>query len=105
MSDEVKEQYVVVTAISSHRMRYAVPMSELQKMNDAYTVKPEWALDAVTMQEVKEFSQEHLGEQICDMVVLDETQILELFDKDNDYLSSWTEEKKLEWIEDWQETY
>ena len=104
MTDEVKEQYVVVTAISSHRMRYAVPMSELQKMNDAYIVKPEWALDAVTMQEVKEFSQDHLGEQICDMDVLDETEILELFDKDNDYLSMWPKEQKLKWIQTWQET-
>jgi len=103
MSSEVKEQYVVVTAISSHRMRYVVPMSELQKMNTDYQVDTKWALDAVTMQEVKEFSQEHLGEQIADMFVMDEEDVLDLFDGDNDYASSWSKEYKLAWIHHWEE--
>lgn len=101
MSD--KEQYVVVTAISTHRMRYVVPMSELQKMNTDYQVDPKWALDAVTMQEVKEFSQHHIGEQITDMFVMGEEEVLDLFDKDNEYASSWSKEYKLAWIQHWEE--
>jgi hypothetical protein len=78
-------------------------MSELQKMNTDYQVDPKWALDAVTMQEVKEFSQEHLGEQITDMFVMGEEEVLGLFDKDNDYASSWTKEYKLAWMHHWEE--
>lgn len=103
MSDE---KYVVVTTISSHRMRYCIPVSELQKINPSVPVEPEtWAKDCVTCEEVKEFSQEWLGEQIIDAEVYSEEGILERFDSDNDYLSSWTREKKLEYIRNWKENF
>ena len=96
------KQYVVVTATSTHRMRYVVPMDELQKMNEDYIVDPKWALDLVTCEEVEEFSQMHLGEQIVDCVEMDEDEILELFDKDNDYLKDWSKEQKIKWIRNWE---
>lgn len=97
----MNDKYVLVTAISTHRMRYAIPMDELQKLNEEQPVDPKWALDCVTMQEIEEFSQEHLGEQIVDYDVLTEEEILAQFDKDNDYLTSWTTEKKINYIRDW----
>ena len=109
MSDE---RYVLVTAISTHRMRYCVPMSELQKLNpeggdlfNDYQKAITWADDSVIMQEVKEFSQNHIGEQIIDSQVIDEEEMLRQFDKDNDYLKSWTIEKKIEWVNDWKEDW
>lgn len=99
-----EEKYVVVTAIQTFRERYVIPMSELQKQNEDYQVDPKWALDMVTMEEVKEFSQEHLGEQISDMFVMGEEEVLTLFDTDNKYLSEWSKEQKLKWIHDWKET-
>lgn len=106
MSNE-NERYVVVTAISTFRQRYCVPMSELQKLNldvplDAQKAI-EWANDSVTMQDVHEFSQHWLGEQICDTMILDEERVLNLFDRDNDYLSSWTKNQKLDYIQNWKE--
>ena len=95
------KQYVVVTATSTHRMRYVVPMDELQKLNEDYIVDPKWALDLVKCEEVEEFSQLHLGEQIIDSVVMNEEEILELFDKDNDYLKEWSKEQKIKHIRDW----
>ena len=108
MSDE---RYVVVTAISTHRMRYAIPVSELQKLSpetditDNPAIQIEWANDSVTMEEVKEFSQHHLGEQILDTFILDEKRMLTMFDRDNDYLSDWTKEKKLEHVHDWKDDW
>jgi len=95
------KEYVVVTAVSTHRMRYAVPMDELQKMNEDYIVDPKWALDLVTCEDVEEFSQLHVGEQIIDSVVMNEDEILELFDKDNDYLKFWPDDQKIKHIRDW----
>ena len=95
------KEYVVVTVTSTHRMRYVVPMDELQKMNKDYIVDPKWALDLVTCEEVEEFSQIHLGEQIVDCVEMDEDEILELFDKDNDYLKDWSKEQKIKHIRNW----
>lgn len=101
----IDKQYVVVTTTSTHRMRYAVPMDELQKLNEDYIVDPKWALDLVTCEEVQEFSQMHLGEQIVDSCVMDEDEILDLFDKDNDYLKDWTKEQKIKNIRNWKENW
>jgi len=90
-----EEKYVVVTTISQFKIRYAVPMSELQKENELALVDPKWALDGVTCNDYEEFSQEHLGEVITDWSVEDEEQILERFDRENDYLAGWTKEQKL----------
>ena len=95
MSDE---KYVVVTAISQFKIRYVVPMSELQKENPDTPVDPLWALDGVTCNDYEEFSQDWLGEVITDWQVENEEQVLERFDRENDYLTGWTKEKKLEWI-------
>ena len=108
MSDE---RYVVVTCVSTFRQRYCVPVSELQKLNTDVDIMSdpvkqiEWANDSVTMEEVKEFSQSHLGEQILDTFILDEERVLQLFDRDNDYLKEWTKEQKLERIHNWKDEY
>lgn len=104
MSDE---RYVIVTCVSQFRQRYCVPMSELQKLNadvqlDAETAR-QWAMDSVTSQEVKEFSQEWLGETILDTHILDEERVLNLFDRDNEYLSTWTKEQKIKYIHNWKD--
>lgn len=95
------KQYVIVTAISTHRMRYCVPLDDLRDHDG--TVDPKWALDSVTMQEVKEFSQDWLGEQIVDYRVVDVNGMLDQFDMDNDYLKGWTMAKKITWVEDWKD--
>ena len=84
--------------MSQFRIRYVVPMSELQKENELAPVDPKWALDGVTCEEYEEFSQEHLGEVITDWIVEDKEQVLERFNKENDYLISWSDDFKLEWI-------
>lgn len=93
------DDYVVVTAISSYRMRYVMHKDELQKMNTDAPVEPiSWAQDSVTMNDCEEFSQLWLGETIIDTDLMNEDEMLELFDADNDYLKSWTKEQKLEYV-------
>lgn len=99
---ESREKYVVVTATSTHRIRYAIPLSELQLLNTDFPVDPAWAMDSVVSEDVEEFSQKWLGEQIVDHTVLDEDQIIELFDCDNAYLKHWTREQKIARIFCWQ---
>ena len=93
------KDYVVVTAISSYRMRYVMHRDDLQKLNPLDPVNViEWANDTVTAEECEEFSQEYMGEYIVDTVEMDEEDMLELFDKDNDYLREWPKDQKIEWI-------
>ena len=95
---EIKD-YIVVTAISSHRRRYVMHRDDLQKLNPLDPVNViEWANDTVTNEECEEFSQEHMGEYIVDTVEMNEEDMLTLFDKDNDYLREWTKDQKIAWI-------
>lgn len=102
-------EYVIVTTISSHRMRYCIPVDQLKELNKE--VDPtasdlnEWAQDCVTMEEVKEFSQHWLGETIIDSVLVNEDQMLEQFDRDNDYLKSWSHDYKIDWVNRWKDTW
>lgn len=98
---DLSKQYAVVTVVSQFRIRYAIPMDELQALNPDMPVDPKWALDSVTCQEIEEFSQEHLGETIIDHAVVDEAEILTVFDNDNAYLSKWPTEQKLAHIRKW----
>lgn len=80
-------EWVLVETIISYRMRYMV---QVPKGNS------EWALDTVTMEQAKEFSQKCLGEQIIDHRVVSEQYALDLCNADNSYISSWTDEKKID---------
>ena len=84
-SDKV---WVLVECVSMFRMRYMV---------EAPADHPEYALDTVTMNEAKEFSQEHIGETIVSHRVLNSTaEALVQCDIDNDYCSSWDDDKKVQ---------
>lgn len=99
--DELSKQYVIVTAVSTFRQRYCIPMDELQAENTDMTVDPLWALDAVTCGEVNEFSQLHIGELIVDHEVLSEEEALVMYDRDNDYLKDLDVDKKVRMMRDW----
>jgi len=76
--------WVLVECISQFRIRYMVETS---------LHHPEYALDAITMQEAKEFSQEHLGESIVSHRIISERDALLLCREDNKYLSEWDDER------------
>lgn len=79
---------VLVEAISTFRMRYAIELDD--------TEPNEYALDAVVCEEAVEFSQEFLGEQIVSHRQITEEQFIVLCDEDNDYLASWDNQKKID---------
>lgn len=83
----------MIETVSMFRMRYVVEARS-----------EEHAMDEVTMHaaggeyELREFSQNHMDEVISSGRELTQEQYMELFDKDNHYLKSWTEEQKLAFI-------
>jgi hypothetical protein len=95
MEFKLMTKYVVVTTVSTFRDRYVMALEDLQKENPDVPVDPKWALDAVICNELDPFSSEHIGELIVDHEVVSEEEILELFDRDNKYLSEWTKEQKI----------
>ena len=86
-------QWVLVECVSTFRQRYMVEVPV--GTDDQGKDKTLWALDTVTMEEAKEFSQEHIGEQIVSHRVVSKKEALELCDQDNDYTKSWDKELKM----------
>ena len=93
MNNKEETQLVLVECVSTFRQRYMVevPVGTDDYGND----KTLWALDTVTMQEAKEFSQEYLGEQIVSHRVVTYDEALTLCDKDNNYVASWDNDTKV----------
>lgn len=88
-------EWVLVETVTSFRHRYMVEVP---------LGKSEYALDTVVMNEAKEFSQKYLDETIVSHRVVSEKEALKMCDTDNDYVSVWTKNKKIEtfftpWVE------
>ena len=96
--------YVVVTAISSYRMRYVMHRDDLPTTSDNGLVSIiDRANNVVAKEECEEFSQAHIGEYIVDTVEMNEAEMLALFDKDNDYLRDWPRSKVVAMVRDLKE--
>lgn len=82
----MKTKLVLVDTISQYRMRYLVEVPE---------GKEYWALDTVTFEQAKEFSQLHLGETIVSHRTISEKDALSQFRLDNSYLAGWPDNQIL----------
>jgi hypothetical protein len=80
---------VLVECVSMFRMRYAVETPDDH---------PEYALDSVVCDELEEMSQEHLGETIVSYRAVSKEEYLKIYDTDNEYAKSWTDEQKMKYI-------
>ena len=87
MSKKQELEWVLVDTVSQFRMRYMVQVP---------VGKKDWALDTVTMNEAKEFSQEHIGENIVSHRVVTEEEAIQICNEDNDYCKTWSDEKKID---------
>ena len=85
---------VLVETVSTFRHVYAVRLKDNEPV--------EHALDDVVMNmnedTISEVTQSHISEDIFSHRVVTEKEYLEMFDRDNAYLSGWPTEKKLEFI-------
>jgi hypothetical protein len=83
-------RYAVFTTISYFRHRFVVPLEEGETLESLQ--------HRVTAGDFEEFSQKHLQETVVDATECSEKKMLSLFDSDNEYLSSWDQDKKLAWV-------
>ena len=78
-------KFVMVECISTYRMRYCVELKD-----EDLDI---WACDTVSMDEAKEFSQEHLGEMIVSHRLVSEEESYSMFREDVPYLKDIEEER------------
>lgn len=79
-------EWVLVETVSMFRQRYMVQVP---------LGKSDWALDTVTYEDAKEFSQKHLDETIVSHRVVSYEDALRLCDEDNEYANSWSNDHKV----------
>lgn len=91
------KEYVMVTCVQQFKIKYAVSVDNLKDENGTWD--SDWAKDLVTCNDLDELSQQDIGETIVDCEVVTEEKLLEVFDKENDYLAGWEKDQKLYWIE------
>lgn len=79
-------QWVLVETVHMFRHRYMVQVP---------SGKADWALDTVTCDEAKEFSQKSLGETIVSHRVMSYEDAMRLCDNENEYAKSWNSNQKM----------
>ena len=93
MSEKPETQLILVETVSMFAMRYLVEVPV--GIDDYGNDKSLWALDTVTMQQAKEFSQKHIAENIISHRVISKEEALSTLDVDNEYCKKWSEELKI----------
>jgi hypothetical protein len=91
LEKNMEKKLYLVEAISMFRMRYVIEAKEESHAADEHTCE-------IGNDKFCEFSQEHIAENISSIRELSKKEYLELFEKDNHFMSSWSEEKKLSYI-------
>jgi hypothetical protein len=86
LTKKQEKVWVMVETVSMFRQRYCV---------QAPADNPEYALDDVTMETAKEFSQKHVGETIMSHRVIGQQEALDLCDIDNEYCKVWNDDHKI----------
>lgn len=82
-----RNKFILVETIQTFRHRYVVEVPE---------GKDHWALDTVTCQQAKEFSQTHLGETVVSHRPITLNEAMALCDVDNHYCKTWDDQAKRE---------
>lgn len=91
----MSKSFYVIQTNSMFKHFYVVPTNEVDGNNlQSY----------IDQDALREFSQQHEGEQIVRVDEMNQDDVLELFDKNNDYLVSWSQDQKLAYIHNWQES-
>jgi len=94
----MSKKYAVVTTIQTFKHRYVIAEDRLQELNSESPVELDWADDVVTCEDMDEFSQKFINESIIESEWMEENDVLEMFDKDNEYLAEWSKDQKLTYI-------
>jgi hypothetical protein len=82
------KKIILVEAVSMFRMRYVIEAESAEHACDEVVCNHDGRL--------REFSQKHLDEIITSTRELTQAEYLQLWDEDNDYLASWSDDQKLE---------
>lgn len=84
------KKYLVET-VCTYRMRYVVEAEDALEAEN-------YVMDGLQTNNVKEFSQKHIGEEVFSVHKIKNGDYIKLFDTDNDYLQGWPEHMKKEFI-------
>jgi hypothetical protein len=88
-------KFILVDTISQYRMRYIIEVPDDHNEKEYPCSAEQWAMDTVTAEDMKEFSQHWIGESIFSTREIAKEEIIPLCDKENSYCQSWDDEQKM----------
>jgi hypothetical protein len=95
--------YVLITTLSHFKLKYAIPEAAFAELGFSEPIDQQKLLELINSGKFKEFSQTHLGEVLADVSQYTQEDMLAIFNEDNDYLSDWTTDKKVDYLDKWDE--
>lgn len=81
----------LVETISTFRHRYAIEANTAEEATDIFHNQNE-------NDYLEEMSQFHIGELVSSTKPVSKKEYIRIFDSDNDYLRSWTEDQKFKFV-------
>jgi len=88
----------MISAISTHLVRYCIETDEKGLKELKKSIKHR-SWDWGEVNSLTEFSQDHLGERAVSVeLITDKEAYLKTFDEENEYLKTWTDDQKFEFI-------
>lgn len=90
LTKQERTQWVLVETVSIFKHQYMVEVPV--GVDDYGNNKANWALDTVTCEEAKEFTQEHIAENITGFRVVSKEEALDMFRNHDPVFSGWDDE-------------
>lgn len=89
------KKYVTVTTVSFYHHRYVVTLDEFEKINNGNI----FDLSEQCMNgDIQEFSQNFVSESVLAHEVINEDKMLDYFDNENQYLTTWSKDQKINYV-------
>lgn len=85
------KKLVMIETVSMHRTRYVVQADSVEDAVNEFE-------DNLESGDFKEFSQLHIGENLMNSFEISDADYIKEFDRDNEYLQSWSDDVKRRYI-------
>jgi hypothetical protein len=96
-----KRKYVVVNTVVTYKHQYVIPMDQLQDLNPDSPVEAAWAADTVVMEEANPTATKMIGENIVDIMTVDEPTAYAFVRMDNPHYGDVNDEFVAMMIDSW----
>ena len=98
----MSEKYVLVEATATFKMKYAIPVDDINPHGSSDEDLIKYAEHLVSSEKVNDLTQEYMGDTITASGIVTSDTAVNIYDEHVQFASSRTKEQKLELINKWE---